>query len=180
MDRRKQRSMQIIWNSFFDLMTKENNYFSKITVNQICDKAMIHRSTIYKHFDDKFSLLEYGLHQLYESYIEISLKKRVLEPFKWAHVFFENSQAQQLALAQKKDELFFDFMKNFSIQMMKKDASKLIKYDKNVNIPEDLLVDFLVSSIFTLSESHDKKKDTVSLEQMDFYFKELVISKMIK
>ncbi len=60
MDLRKRRSMQWLWKAFFDLMTEEKMRFSKITVDQICEKAMVHRSTFYKHFDDKFRLLEYG------------------------------------------------------------------------------------------------------------------------
>ncbi|MFO1443883.1 TetR family transcriptional regulator [Bacillus sp. Bva_UNVM-123] len=81
MDLRKRRSMQLLWKALFDLMTVEKIGFSKITIDQICEKAMVHRSTLYKHFDDKFRLLEYGLHQLMEEYWEIPLEKRILRPF---------------------------------------------------------------------------------------------------
>lgn len=30
--------------------------FSSITINHICEKAMIHRSTFYRHYEDKFEL----------------------------------------------------------------------------------------------------------------------------
>lgn len=35
--------------------------FSKITVNDICLKALVSRSTFYLHFEDKYQLLEYCL-----------------------------------------------------------------------------------------------------------------------
>jgi len=81
MDLRKRRSMQLLWRALFELMTVEKLGFSKITVDQICEKAMVHRSTFYKHFDDKIRLLEYGLNQLMEQYWDIPLEKRILRPF---------------------------------------------------------------------------------------------------
>nr|MCX3324190.1 TetR/AcrR family transcriptional regulator [Bacillus paranthracis] len=30
--------------------------FSSITINNICEKAMIHRSTFYRYYDDKYEL----------------------------------------------------------------------------------------------------------------------------
>lgn len=35
--------------------------FSKLTVKQICEAANINRNTFYRHFDDKFALLEFML-----------------------------------------------------------------------------------------------------------------------
>jgi AcrR family transcriptional regulator len=37
----------------------ENQNFKKITVNDICQQAMISRSAFYLHFEDKYSLLRY-------------------------------------------------------------------------------------------------------------------------
>lgn len=50
-----QRTKKLIYMGLKELLLKEP--FSKITVNEISDKALIHRSTFYTHFDDKFDLL---------------------------------------------------------------------------------------------------------------------------
>jgi AcrR family transcriptional regulator len=174
MDLRKRRSMQFLWEAFFKLMTEEKRSFSTITVDQICDRAMIHRSTFYKHYDDKFKLLEYGLNQLMEGYWNIPLEKRVLKPFYWSNEFFKDSESYKLVSAQKGDELFFDCMTIYSMRLLKQDSLKVIQYHKTINVPHDLLANFYVSTMVTLSSWWSKNPNRVSLEQLDEYFHELV------
>jgi len=174
MDLRKRRSMQLLWKALFDLMTTEKMGFSKITVDQICEKAMIHRSTFYKHFDDKFRLLEYGLNQLMERYWEIPLEKRILKPFFWSNDFFEDSESRKLVRAQHGDELFFDCMTTYSMRLLKKDALKFIEHSNTIDIPHDLLAEFHVSVMVALSAWLHKNPNRVSLSQMDQYFNRLV------
>lgn len=35
--------------------------FDKISVIEICDSALVHRATFYKHFEDKYDLFAYGM-----------------------------------------------------------------------------------------------------------------------
>ena len=42
-------------------MTQSKQKYSTITINQICDRAMVHRTTFYKHFEDKDALLTFDL-----------------------------------------------------------------------------------------------------------------------
>nr|WEA36001.1 TetR/AcrR family transcriptional regulator [Staphylococcus aureus] len=46
------------------LQLLEQHLFQTITVNQICHNALVHRTTFYKHFYDKYDLLEYLFNQL--------------------------------------------------------------------------------------------------------------------
>src|SRR5690606_35602965 len=36
--------------------------FESITVTNICERAMVHRTTFYKHYEDKYGLLYHGMH----------------------------------------------------------------------------------------------------------------------
>ena len=45
---------QILANALLNLL--ESKPFPKITVNELCEKSMIVRSTFYLHFQDKFEL----------------------------------------------------------------------------------------------------------------------------
>lgn len=177
MDIRTQRSQTFLWQAFFDLMT-EGVPFSRITINQICDKGMVHRSTFYKHFNDKYALLDFGLAQLFADYHALPEIKKVEEPFTWAKSFFDHSAAQQLLNAQKNDDVFFDLLKNYSISMMKKDVLTTYQHMKTLDIPLDLLAEFHVSSIFTLSHWQAKNSQSISAEQMDSYFKQLVFNQL--
>ncbi|MFB6363425.1 TetR/AcrR family transcriptional regulator [Paenibacillus elgii] len=174
MDLRKRRSMEWLWKALFELMTEKKMLFSKITVDQICDKAMVHRSTFYKHFEDKFRLLEYGLHQLMERYWDTPLEKRMLEPFLWSDEFFEGSESHKLVRSQHGDELFFDCMTTYSMRLLKKDALKFIEHSKTIDIPHDLLAEFYVSAMVTLSAWGRKNQNRATPAQMDQYFHRLV------
>ncbi|MGE7110382.1 TetR/AcrR family transcriptional regulator [Lysinibacillus sp. NPDC047702] len=174
MDLRKRRSMQLLWKAMFDLMTEKKILFSKLTVDQICEKAMVHRSTFYKHFDDKFRLLEYGLNEIMEGYWDIPLEKRILQPFFWSSEFFEDSKSDKLVHAQRGDELFFDCMTTYSMRLLKKDSLKFIQNSKTIDIPHDLLAEFHVATMVALSEWVRKNPNRVSVEQLDEYFHTLV------
>lgn len=42
----------------------EKNSFQKITVNDICQEALVSRSTFYAHFEDKYMLLRFCMEEL--------------------------------------------------------------------------------------------------------------------
>lgn len=43
--------------------------FEEITVKEICERAMVHRTTFYKHYEDKYALLEQGMRQMYDALV---------------------------------------------------------------------------------------------------------------
>lgn len=58
----RERRRKQIWNAMFELL--EEKPIKNITVGEICDKAMIHRTTFYNHFYDIFDLAVYGIRQI--------------------------------------------------------------------------------------------------------------------
>lgn len=52
-----QQTRRIIASKFMELM--KNKPFRKVSVNDICENALISRSTFYLHFEDKYHLLRY-------------------------------------------------------------------------------------------------------------------------
>ncbi|MBD8839971.1 TetR/AcrR family transcriptional regulator [Paenibacillus sp. CFBP 13594] len=56
-DLRVTRTHKLLTMALLDLLCEKGQLFSNITINEICDKAMVHRTTFYKHFKDKFALL---------------------------------------------------------------------------------------------------------------------------
>ena len=61
-DLRIDRTHKILCNALLDLL--KNHTFEEIRVKDICEKAMVHRSTFYTHFEDKNHLLTYGLQDM--------------------------------------------------------------------------------------------------------------------
>lgn len=67
MDRRIQKTRQLIMNTFIDLLAEKG--FEKITINDIAERANINRGTVYLHYVDKFDLLD----KCIETYVELLL-----------------------------------------------------------------------------------------------------------
>ena len=56
---RSRVTRRILWEALFSLL--EEKYFAEITIQDICTRADVNRSTFYHHFDSKFDLLDYGI-----------------------------------------------------------------------------------------------------------------------
>lgn len=59
LDLRVRRTYKFLWDALMALMTERD--FESITVTDICARAMVHRTTFYKHYEDKNGLLVQGI-----------------------------------------------------------------------------------------------------------------------
>lgn len=58
-DLRIVRTRKLLSRALFELL--ETTPYEKISVLDICERAMVHRATFYNHFEDKDHLLEYTI-----------------------------------------------------------------------------------------------------------------------
>ncbi len=65
-DLRVIRTYKSLSEAFLQLMSEKN--FEDITINELCEKAMIRRTTFYKHFSDKYEFLRFFIWQLQTGY----------------------------------------------------------------------------------------------------------------
>ena len=72
LDLRIRRTHKLLSNSLISLLKEKS--FDDIRISDICDEAMVHRTTFYKHFEDKYHLLDFLLRQLIQDFEEKSLK----------------------------------------------------------------------------------------------------------
>src|SRR5262245_4716333 len=59
LDLRVRRTYKFLWEALIAVMTERD--FESITVTDICERAMVHRTTFYKHYEDKYGLLYHGI-----------------------------------------------------------------------------------------------------------------------
>lgn len=62
MDLRIQKTYMALTSTFFELL--EEKRFEDITVNELCDRAMIRRATFYKHFGDKYEFFTFIIREI--------------------------------------------------------------------------------------------------------------------
>ncbi|WP_142293069.1 TetR/AcrR family transcriptional regulator, partial [Staphylococcus aureus] len=76
-DLRVKKTQRALMDSFLELLKTKN--FSQITVQDLCDRAMVRRSTFYRHYSDKYDLLNQVLanffNSLHESHLDNLLVK---------------------------------------------------------------------------------------------------------
>jgi AcrR family transcriptional regulator len=68
LDLRVRRTYKFLWDALMALLTDHS--FDSITVTDICERAMVHRTTFYKHYEDKNGLLFHGIHDELNALIE--------------------------------------------------------------------------------------------------------------
>ena len=61
-DLRQKRTKKHLMNALLELM--EERSFQELSVVDICQRAMVHRTTFYAHFEDKHALLRYAIGEL--------------------------------------------------------------------------------------------------------------------
>jgi AcrR family transcriptional regulator len=59
LDLRVRRTYKFLWDALMTLMREKD--FDAISVSEICEVAMVHRTTFYKHYEDKNGLLFHGI-----------------------------------------------------------------------------------------------------------------------
>lgn len=68
LDLRIQKTYLALHNAFTGLL--EHKRFEDITINELCERAMIRRTTFYKHFADKYEYYTFYLKEIAESFHE--------------------------------------------------------------------------------------------------------------
>ena len=70
-DLRVLKTKQALRNSFIDLIREKT--FESITVNELCDQAMVRRATFYKHYADKYDfVIDYIREQITQFHHELT------------------------------------------------------------------------------------------------------------
>ena len=173
-DLRVRRTHKLLWEALMALMAEQE--FETMSVKEICDRAMVHRTTFYKHYTDKYDLLARGIQQTHEMLLaELELVGKDATSYTR---FFEHVAAHQR---------FYRVMLcgsrtgNFQIQVQHQFADsiaaemqQLERRGQPFSVPLSLLAHFyagaLVSSL-TWWFSHDLSS---SPEQMGAYVKSLL------
>lgn len=69
-DMRTLRTKKLLTKSLYELL--ETTSFDKLTVQNICDNALVHRTTYYQHFNNKEELLTYSLEDFREKLFAVT------------------------------------------------------------------------------------------------------------
>jgi AcrR family transcriptional regulator len=159
-DPRFKRTRKLILQAFGDLLTEKN--FESISVQDVAAKAEINRATFYKHFVDKYALLDYFISHMFRQEIE----KRTLNA---CHYTPENLRNLILAVCEFLSRVHSDCaqphqqFESLAEGTIKKILFELLSYwlkQTNVKISTDIPATVATWAIYGLASlySHNKKR----------------------
>lgn len=156
--------------SFF-LLLKEKN-FSDISVKSICNSALIHRTTFYQHFLDKYDLLYYLLDSLTQDYFLIDIKKRINQPFTSIMETINNiTELKIIKERQDNDKEFERTTRNHFVQILQND---ILNNQKRIVLPSGVPIELAFyiygSVLFGFMEWIENHKISESAENIDKLF----------
>ncbi|WP_158258995.1 TetR/AcrR family transcriptional regulator [Mammaliicoccus sciuri] len=155
---------------------KEKN-FSEITVNEICHACLIHRTTFYKHFMDKFDLLQYALSEYTKDFFELDLYDRLHHPFQSMEKAFI-SELSDVFEKQKdnSDTAFMDEIAKYFIEVFSKDFKNNIDMVSTPeHLPQSLLPFIYASNLAGIIHWSKSTSNDLDYEKLDKIFNEVNI-----
>lgn len=183
-DLRIVRTRKLLSTALFDLL--ESTPYEKISVMDICEKAMVHRATFYNHFEDKEHLLEYTIDSIKEELFTATIEKENYSSPKEMYMTliasvldFVTEHKDKLSLilkqnsSEKANELILTTIKR-SIQYL---TSKN-QYKAEYSVPINVLTDFLAGGITNLGLNWLQSSKPYTKEELLQYFNILLDDKV--
>lgn len=185
-DLRIRRTIKLLTDALFSLL--EEKTFDEISVNEICERAMIHRTTFYKHFEDKYHLVNFCIKNLQDSFSEeciseytstnpkayyLSLIKMIL------HYFSEHKKMILLLTSRGNCGTALIMLHNIILkdieQRLKDDEKRGVKY----LLPVTILAEYHVGALISLCLWWIKNSMPYSEEDMIQYIDLLLSEKFL-
>jgi len=179
-DLRVIKTRNALYNALIDLMKEKT--FEEIKVSDICDRALINRSTFYAHFDDKYQLLSTLIDDLKKSLINElkkntninSVKDYYIEVIKifLQHVEDKKDTYKAIAINNRNSilvDIISDVIDNDIIIHLNNDKS-----NNKSNIPENIIAKFFVGAVVNVGIYWIYNSNKYSKDEMLNYLIELI------
>ena len=178
------KTNKILFDALLKLMKKKN--FEKIKISDICEEALINRSTFYAHYEDKYELLvalfeeqKISLLEKLEDNENTSFSKKYL--MELLNIIInhieDNREIYSAILSNNRDGILIDFL----IDVIERDVSEKLKDNddiKNSNLPLDIIVKFYSGGLINIGMSLLTRKEKDNKDQLVSEINELIPEKL--
>ena len=156
-DLRVKRTDKLILDTFMNLLKEKS--FDDIRISDICNGAMNHRTTFYKHFEDKYNLLSYALKNIINGFEIKSLdfynntvsRKFYINLFKSFLQYIENNRKIYLVgLRNLKSDFLINNFKRIIVTSIKYRLEDNNKHGANFTIPIPVLAELYYATMIGL------------------------------
>jgi len=133
--------------------------FEEITVKDVCERAMVHRTTFYKHYEDKYALLEQGMRQMYDTLVAevVHLPPRSFSedhpPTYFIRLFehvAEHQQFYKVMLGGEGISRFQKLVKDYIAEVAEAKVRELTPTNHSFAVPPAMHVQFVAGAVLSL------------------------------
>jgi AcrR family transcriptional regulator len=154
-DLRVRRTRKLLWEALMALLSERA--FEEITVKEICERAMVHRTTFYKHYEDKYALLEQGMRQMYDALVaEVHVPPSAFSvdhpPPYFIRLFehvAEHQQFYKLMLCGEGIGGFQKLVKNYLVEQGEAKVRELTPANQQLAVPPALYVQYQAGAVIS-------------------------------
>ncbi len=185
-DLRVKRTDKLILDTFMNLLKEKS--FDDIRISDICNGAMIHRTTFYKHFEDKYNLLSYALKNIINGFEIKSLdfynntvsRKFYINLFKSFLQHIENNRKIYLVgLRNLKSDFLINNFKRIIVTSIKYRLEDNNKHGANFTIPIPVLAELYYATMIGLGIWWLQNDANISIDETISYL-DLALTNIIE
>ncbi len=183
MDRRQKRTRAAVFSAFSELLSEKS--YSRVTVQEIIDRADIGRTTFYAHFETKDDLLKALCGELFDHIIRSAMDcththglctdGSVPESI-FCHLLQhlqENDYNILGLLSGESSEMFLRYFKD-SLNGLIRTQYIPLRRQRNTMVPQDFLVNHISGSFVEMVLWWIKGKRKLPPEELDRYFRSVI------
>ena len=183
-DLRIVKTKKVLFDTLLKLMRQKN--FDKIKISDICDEALINRSTFYAHYEDKYELLDDFIEDLKMSLLKdlednvhnINTKEYIM---KLLSILIDH-------IDEKRDiysAIFLNnrngFLVDFLIDVIERESLERLKNNNDIvksELPLDILVKFYAGGLINVCVSWLTRKEKYNKEELLGFIDKLIPEKI--
>lgn len=179
-DRRIIKTKQVIQEALFSLMQEKQ--YSKITIQEIIDRANVGRSTFYSHYETKEDLLLSCIAHLLEmlnqyiiNYLEMEEEvPRLLPVVELFDHIRENSRMMKGLMKSDSSDLFFNKIQIYWNKSIENYLNTKLPRNATPEIPLIIITNHITSTLINLLKWWITNKMPYSSVEMDCFFQKLI------
>jgi hypothetical protein len=166
-DLRVKRTKKLLLSSLLRLAVEDGHKLNDISVQEICDHAMVHRTTFYRYYTDKYDLLLNGS-ITFKNLTTDMRKKNILTPFTFflEHPPFPNHE--KFVRNNLNDIYFQNAIQKMVVEQLTKDLSEFISI-KSLPVPLNIAVQVYSTTVGQLFGTWLINNNQPSADVMDKY-----------
>jgi AcrR family transcriptional regulator len=164
-DRRIQRTREALRSALISLMIEKD--WDEISVQDLCDRANVGRSTFYTHFDDKDGLLLAGF-ELLRKQLQTARNESASDRLGWARGLIDHADAHR--------DLFRALLGKRSGHLVQKRFRRILVdvVKQDVGVP-DAVVHYIAGAFFELLTWWIDTRNALDADEVERLFRKLTV-----